>query len=625
MGIIMTSNINLTGAVLRQSILLSEDVKRDNANDVSAAIVQVAVNKAKYGVLSSLISKVDEVTRPDIEQILQKIQRKLQFTDRVIEFLTSKSKSVDPRLEALYEKLAKLGRLNDKLTPEQLYQARCKLEKYRDVIAFLEEPNAATQTQLPTVKNKLKEINLRLLSIEPQMTVAHGVSNPDEHYEGLQDIEACKAMSSIAMVKCYFDKATARRGSFAPYSVIEQSHQLTAQFLLSWPPGCLPESILLEDLIKFEASYSDFSTLTIPKSMLTPAVSLKDPQGALMHCEFLIELARTTGLKSIGAIVTLGSQHFALMFHSEGEISLFVPSGDKERNGRPYQVVFGNLPQAATFLSNLVSEKSAQSVHTEIIPVCLQSELREAELQRDPTEAAPSRSSSSSSLVSDDLDHPVQAPLTLEGIVHFAVSLQKAIDALSPKTEEGFFEALSHFQELENATMSDEYKNQKILDRIYFHLYHIQNNETPQKVNRSDHNYGMNAFQTEGLSTPEEKLRAVQRVQVEVMLELVDQALNRSDSQGIQLFFGALEKLRLDPRDLPKGQTNVAHALFGKLYGVYVEARKTNANLVDPNSAKFKGDFGRNAFCDLAEAGLDDLRKAALKDERQALKDTWKI
>lgn len=627
----MTSKVNLTEPLSHQLSLLQGDVRRGDFHreQVGDEIVQVTVNKAKLEALSTFVPKVDAAARAEIEQTLRKIQRKIQFTEKVLEFLTSGPNRVDPRLQAIYEKLAKLNQFDDKLTPDQREKIHNKLQKYRGSMTFLassDEPNKATQDMLPAV---FSDIKLRLLNIAPQVNIVDRIPNPDQYYKGLQDIEACKAMSSIAIAKCYLDNVTMLREDYVSYSAVNHGHQLTGQFLLSLTRGSLPKRISLQDLITLESSYSDLRILDIPEAMRSnaPQTNLKDPEGALEHCVFLSELAKTARLKSIGAVITMGSDSYALMFHSDQRISLFVPTGDKERNGQPYQVFFGNTPQAAAFLANLLKEKNVHEEKSLIIPVCRQSELREA-MESERNEQLSSSSSSSSLFSDDESANPVQAPLSLEKMVPFAAMLQKAIDALSPKTDEGFFESLSHFQEIGDCkwlfAMTDQDHDQKVLDRIYLHLYHIQDKETPEKVNRSDFNYGMNAFQTEGLATPEEKLRAVQRVQAEVLLELVARALNRSDAPALQLFIGALEKLNLDPRDLPKGQTNISHALFGKLYDLYIEARKTNPDLEDPNSKKFNGDFGRAAFCDL-KLGIDELRRAALKDELKALKDTWRI
>ena len=206
-------------------------------------------------------------------------------------------------------------------------------------------------------------------------------------------------------------------------------------------------------------------------------------------------------------------------------------------------------------------------------------------------------------------------------------------DVCNPKTGEallkakGISQALSHLAKLSQIKVPPDLES-TILDRIYFHLYHIQDKETPNMIDRNDQNWGRTAFQTNGLSTLAQKVRAVERTQVEELLRLLMTVLDSVGEHGeSERLVEALEELKLDPSDLPKGQRSAADALYAKYTQIHLQAREKNPSLENPDDQRFGGAFGRHAFYGFKEMDktVDDLRYAAVKEVLKDFKATWRI
>lgn len=220
-------------------------------------------------------------------------------------------------------------------------------------------------------------------------------------------------------------------------------------------------------------------------------------------------------------------------------------------------------------------------------------------------------------------------PITMEQFAPPVFFLQNAIACLSLRTDEGFDAAVAEVSQLDTFAFCSPIngdKDKQILDRIYFQLYHLQNKETPSKINRKDTKWGTNAFQSDILSTPDEKLRAAQRVQIEILLFSLNSCIQKRNEAATPLILDALEKLDLHPNDLPQGQKNLSHCLFGKLYNIYFAAWKENQKMVHPHDRSFKGDFGRNAFIGEARNSIPvEYKIQAFQELIKSLQETWKI
>lgn len=161
-----------------------------------------------------------------------------------------------------------------------------------------------------------------------------------------------------------------------------------------------------------------------------------------------------------------------------------------------------------------------------------------------------------------------------------------------------------------------------IADRSSYHLYLIHKNERSRLPN--DMNYGHNAMIGLHPASHCDRRRAILRTIAELALESLDQAIQSADASEMLAMLHHLESLELDERDLPQGDRNIAHNLFGKMYHLHQEVRQENPSLVDPHDSRFGGDFGRKAFITSAQ-GVDlKVKRAAIQEMLNALKAAWK-
>lgn len=214
-------------------------------------------------------------------------------------------------------------------------------------------------------------------------------------------------------------------------------------------------------------------------------------------------------------------------------------------------------------------------------------------------------------------------PVPKEKILLLISSFEKIITALSEQSQEKFFqEIVSAAKCVEVSPVDKEVKY--LLGAICFNLNYIQNNETPDKIDQTDSHWRSNALLSNLLSTIDQKVRAVQRVQVGTLLKLLLLSLEREDKAQTSQLLDVLEHLKLDSKDLPGGPKNVAHKLFGKLYAYHVDERKKNLSLEDPDDQKFGVEFGRLAFHGIIkDASPDSFIKAALKEVCDDLNTLW--
>ncbi len=209
--------------------------------------------------------------------------------------------------------------------------------------------------------------------------------------------------------------------------------------------------------------------------------------------------------------------------------------------------------------------------------------------------------------------------------------LQTSINALSQLSDEGVYQSIEGISSLNGIKFSFSLNKpceQEIADRIYFHLYNIQKNENPQKINPEDLNWGCTAFQdVGGETTHEERLRAVQRVQMELLIFLTASLMHSGDKDDmIPKVVMMMEELKLHPKDLPMGKKNLAHFLFEAVFSIYSEIQKKEPQLLNPCDPLFKGDFGRQAFAsDVGKELHADLKLGALQEVLESLIRAWQI
>jgi hypothetical protein len=274
---------------------------------------------------------------------------------------------------------------------------------------------------------------------------------------------------------------------------------------------------------------------------------------------------------------------------------------------------------------------------TAVSGLCSISEIR-TELLHSKAGAIPdteetTSSSSSSSSSSSALDAALfQDPVWVSSSPSSSSSSSSIPLRVKPRVDEDFIK-LQHVtlvikegvlpkNDFEDLTQRKGIFSTNIFDRMCFHLYHIQDKETPNMVNRQVENWGFTAFIDQALATPTQRLRAAQRVQVEMLFEHIKRDISFGggfENRAIDLYFKALEALKLDPNDCPKGQNNAAHALYKKLYEneklyeTSVEPRKPDKSWEDPYDENFQAHIP------------DEIKNKALEEVKQAFIAAWRI
>jgi hypothetical protein len=550
--------------------------------------------------------------------------------------------------------------------------------------------NDATKDAIAAFNTGIDKLRVQLLKAEPLISEVRSLfRNDDVSYAGLDNVPACKALSGTGIAmhflrdKLYYDKFEQSHTVIAG-RVINDGHKTTAEFIKA--SQTLPQSIGLNDLLANVEGNRWPKLVNVPVSETfrkrhpekIEITASSDKREILNTFGVLDQMRADSNLSSMGVLLTIGDQQIPMTFHSGDVITLFDLAGNEASENRPYQITFASPQQATEHLSKLIAGRVKEKPALATSPANLQCVCNEAHLLNarqeqervandgfyieldDETlqnllnapgalQAFPGLNvpplpgfgiNNNDSLLQDLRNLPIflngpqnfvpQAPnqLTIEEFL--PPGLATVVNGLSQKNEEGFFLALGGMAELTDAIksefpMSDNTKR-IVRERLFFHLYHIHDKESPQKVDRKDVNYGLNAFQDER-STPEEKYRAAQRTQIELMLDMAKQMIENEDDVALRVVLGALEKRELDPRDLRKNGGNTAHYLFSKLYELYkADAEKPKSTLEHPHSNKFKGDFGRNGFNGTGEVAVPRAYQIkALQELTAELKATWKI
>ena len=203
-------------------------------------------------------------------------------------------------------------------------------------------------------------------------------------------------------------------------------------------------------------------------------------------------------------------------------------------------------------------------------------------------------------------------------------SLQKMISLIS-SSENGdqFTKTTLELSKLDGLfAMSAEGKKENILNRIYYHLYHIHKNEGIEirGIEKSDFKYGEKIFALNSTLVQAEKLRAVQRVVIELLLSELKLAI-QEDAMAIALDnIRELEQVEHDTKDLLDEQ-KVAHMLFAAQYK-YCE--ENDPKKYDCNAPEWGYEFGRVAFvADNGQVVSKEVKLEVLEKVITSLKQKW--
>lgn len=610
----MASKINFTDA-LHKSIQdtleqlqgckwrIHEENLADNALDIDVKKATVAVYR-KHA--QTIAPEAQKLVFSDIE----KIERKLYACLQVVNHIESNSRDLDPRVSRVNEKLIQLKTLE-------------KIKKYTALLEDLsEESNLPTTDAIDKTLAELKGLRIGMLRAQPECKVCDLDDNllvKQYHTNNPNPALCLKAGKEQASVRFFIEMLTTMdedglerldKSFWDKESIeylIKNCHDSVAKNPDLGSPFC--------DIFDRD-QHEEICQLALKRDhcLLPPDVTFECLESSI---NALLAVKHQHKLSDVCALVRFNDSHLALAIDKKNIIYLFNQYGNAQNNFRPFIMAFGTPGQATdTLLAVLQNHPDSIKGPITLAAVCDRYEFNDKTRR---TALSPVK-----------LETP---PLTLEAACPPLFHLQNVIEALSPCTEDGYELALGIIPNLNvdgykfNSPINGD-KDREILDRIFFHLYHIQNKDRPSVINREDGNWGSSAFQSDVLSTPEEKLRAVQRTQVEVLALILTQIDfdNAEALPAISLFLEALERLKMHPNDLPQGSKNLAYYLFGNLYNTYKAAWTPDQKMIHPDHSFFEGDFGRNAFVKHNPNPIPIKFKVQVVQELvQSLKKAWDL
>ncbi|MBS0650644.1 MAG: hypothetical protein JSR93_05740 [Verrucomicrobia bacterium] len=168
-----------------------------------------------------------------------------------------------------------------------------------------------------------------------------------------------------------------------------------------------------------------------------------------------------------------------------------------------------------------------------------------------------------------------------------------------------------------------------VSDRLFFHTYFIQANETPDKIPSDVDDYGRLAFLNFGGvgSEPVERTRAIQRTLVEIGLEGIENAIRDNDIESVRRYLDILDRFELHERDRIENFSRASHSLFAALYQRYNLAQANDQSLVSAHDPAFQGDFGRRGFRDEAPPHQvpQVIKLEVIRQIRQQYQQKWRV
>lgn len=599
--------------------------------DLGDCLIQIELDKAAAKIYYQFAQTLDPQTQEVYLKHIEKFEKKIESAQKITNYLLSNSPEIDPRVSIISSKISSLNLMDPYSYKKTIkYTKRlCELQSIK--------PNTATKNEILSVQTHLNRFRTEHLNFTPEfhilqaseydlLTIYPKNANPLICLQAGKEQTSIKFLSHMLLPKG-INKIAYCNVDFINHIVCKGHEKASKNLDSATEPSCPSLNHI------FTSRDHNFSRVELGQdNEILPKKPqfnrIKDSLAAILFAK------NEHNLTNISAIIRFGERHLIVSMDQDSIIYFFNPYGEKERsNNCPYVAAYKDLDQASIFLSEVLAIQiqehpfngainiSAICDTTEFLDnACKKYFSKDSSLPDDPS--------------SDETHIPFSLP-TMENVAPPIFHLQKAIDQLSVCTEEGFFlalDAISKIDQFKFCSPINGDQDKAILDRIFFQLYHIHNKETPSKIDRTDTSWGTNAFQSDELSTPEEKLRAAQRVQVETLMFVLDHMLKspkQNDPEAVAimaLYFGSLESLNLHPNDLPKGHKNLAHQLFGTVYNNYLAAWEKNKTMTHPHDKCFKNDFGRNAFIGEAQNLIPvEFKIQALQEVIRSLKDAWKI
>jgi hypothetical protein len=649
----MANNINFTSAIREQTASLLNEVNTlayqiSPQPSLENSIMQIEMAEARLERLSTFLIKnqdrVDELVKKELPRMFSKIQKKISLTHKVISFFCSNSEDLDPRIQEL---MLKLERKDPFITQQ-------KIKKYLANLDLLLEcgSHAVQKEVIQGIQKSLTERSELLLHSEPHFNLCElnhtalmqnhcpGFLNQAlmEGFVGNADIKQLLLESSLtleetieegqkrAVIRYFENMLGSLPSSLSPDFVQNLIATAFLQVGIDLQNGSIQTNSPPLRYLDEEADYSEeegqpvFDVWNEQLVRYEPSNTINLPRKmSLENVEQVLLLINTTKLKhnlsGLGILIELGGDRkLAMTIHNEKCLTLFNPYGDENTQHCPYLATFGSVSQAAQFVHAQISGVKKDSM---LFTLCKKCELEEI--------SGRNRAAQTEESVAAQPEEFMSPKEILE-------SLQKIITSLSLKTDTGFFSALETLSIISKKPcdfLMTNHQGKKILDEVYFHLLSFQDKQVQEKVlkDKALVSWGSEAFESD--ATPNtQKLKAVQRIQIDLLLFLLQQCYQSPNPSGqdIVQVIATMEKLRPQSGELPAGKKNLAHFLFGTLHSIYTEARKKDKKLVSPDDRCFEGDFGRNAFTGKAKGSVSSEHKLqALKEVIAVLKKTWKV
>lgn len=621
----------------------------------------------------------------DVELIINFIKSNSQDVDPRVAKLSGKIEQLAKIGDNLsYQEIDKIRKKIDKHTkhldsvlPNDWHYDRQPNEKTSQVAQNIQQTLEELTTQL-----LLKEPVSRSIDGVPE----HLRRNTYTDRRGIKEehIEQCMKLGNVAVDLEYLTKALQkdpqRQELWYTYT---GGHNAAARHFSKClsEEGNLPDSLNFDDLMDGTLAYVHNHDRETSLSFAATA-SKEEICEQLEHVQNLMAEGK---LKAIGTHLTIDDIHWVVTLHANGRVSLFNTLGDPKNGGMPNQKIFGNIDQAVESLHLLLGRAAEAKIERAGMQVtltmyCLRQEMQarvQEKMHKTMNSAMEKKSaadyihdmqrpyfydedfppfpdekidetiekSNENAFMQMVQEHGVDlgaldfytgptVPLLLKDITPYHAALQDIISFLSRLNDEGYFEAVPIITELCEEKelcmtpfpLSGTEEPKIIGARFFFHTWKILSVERPAAVNPNDHDFGANAFQlpeNEGGATPLEKLRAVQRTQVECLLRTLRIAFEHKDQLIIEQALAMFEEMKMDAKDCPNG-IHPVYSLFGNMYLAYQAAWEADKKM--PNLHTLS-DFGRKAFldaevCDLVNA---DYKLQALEKLTQAIKETWKL
>lgn len=473
------------------------------------------IHKKTYADLLERVKRLDPSTQQSHIPILRlaKIEKWLALADRLIAFQRSPSTGLAPLVERLIRKVEKIKSKIPGCPPDQTQQFADKLRSLHNELER-EAPdkcNEETRLQIASTLALNRSLELQLAKIKPNIY---------------------KPSSSFSKILDYCPGVAAHLSMIFLKELLEDPRSHKLHYCFSQILGRAIDDAIAQPSVSCSEICDDhhLQLIGVPKQQFP--LSAVEISKRLDHCHGKMGIVFSSGKLAVPATI-----------FENGMIKILKIAGDETSGYKPYFIACGTQSQAVENIFNCLSANSGTTFETTLVGL-----------------RAEESSSSSESESSAEASEPEDAEEVK--IPRLIPELQTLID--------GFSQGLEPVVDMNSQLLcrpifhADPQKG-VARDRIYFHLYHLHDKETPHKVIRSDFDHGKNAFHIGGRATSEEKLRAVKRTTLEMLL---DEALHATEENNNIFFlnvFELIKNLSQDKRDLPEGMASVADAYFARL------------------------------------------------------------